>query len=57
MEVKLSISVGDNDVRHLLWLKQRLGSALTDMVVVYSGARAYRRSDGIAVIPAVLLGP
>ncbi|WP_309615745.1 DUF4143 domain-containing protein [Salinibacterium sp.] len=57
IEVKLSISVGDDDVRHVLWLKQQLGSALTDMVVVYSGTRAYRRSDGVAVVPAALLGP
>ena len=57
VEVKLGATVHDSDIRHLLWLKERLGSALTDMVIVYSGSRAYRRHDGIAVVPAALLGP
>ena len=30
---------------------------LRDMVVVNTGSRAYRRADGVAVIPAALLGP
>jgi uncharacterized protein len=44
-------------VRHLLWLKQRMGTRLTDMVVTTTGRHAYRRPDGVAVIPAALLGP
>lgn len=45
------------DVQHLLWLKQQLGTDLRDMVVINTGGRAYRRSDGVAVVPAALLGP
>lgn len=30
---------------------------LLDAVVVTTGPQAYRRSDGIAVVPAALLGP
>ncbi len=56
IEVKLGASVDDTDVRHLLWLKQQLGENLRDMVVVNTGARAYRRADGVAVVPAALLG-
>ncbi|MFM9877592.1 MAG: ATP-binding protein [Rhodoglobus sp.] len=56
LEVKLGATVDDFDVRHLLWLKQQLGENLRDMVVVNTGARAYRRTDGVAVVPAALLG-
>lgn len=57
LEVKLSATVEDRDVRHLLWLKGELGDDLTDMVVVTTGTSAYRRLDGVAVIPLALLGP
>ena len=55
--VKLAASVTDEDVRHLVWLRQRLGSDLLDAVVVTAGREAYRRRDGIGVVPGVLLGP
>lgn len=57
VEVKLSRTVEDRDVRHLQWLKERLGAELLDAVVITTGPQAYRRQDGIAVVPAVLLGP
>lgn len=57
IEVKLAPTVSDSDVRHLLWLKGRLGDDLRDMVVVTTGSVAYRRQDGVAVVPAALLGP
>jgi hypothetical protein len=45
-------------VDHLGWLRDRVGGdRLLDAVVITTGARAYRRADGIAVVPAVLLGP
>jgi len=56
-EVKLGRTVVDDDVRHLLWLREKLGADLVDAVVINTGPEAYRRKDGIAVIPAVLLGP
>ncbi len=56
LEVKLSSLVHDKDVRHLLWLKDKLGEKLKEMVVVTTGSSAYRRSDGVAVIPLALLG-
>lgn len=55
--MKLSAAVGDGDVKNLLWLRERIGKALLDAVVIHTGARAYRRKDGIAVVPAALLGP
>jgi predicted AAA+ superfamily ATPase len=57
IEVKLARAVGDRDVRNLRWLGERLGDNLLDAVVVTTGEEAYRRSDGIAVVPAALLGP
>jgi predicted AAA+ superfamily ATPase len=57
LEVKLAQTVGDDDVRHLRWLANQIGDDLLDAVVVTTGPEAYRRSDGIAVVPAALLGP
>ena len=55
-EVKLGGVVEDADVKHLLWLRRQLGDDLLDAAVVHTGPLAYRRTDGIAVIPAALLG-
>ena len=57
VEVKLSPIVTDDDVRHLVWLRDRLGHELLDAVVITTGKHAYRRPDGVAVVPAALLGP
>lgn len=57
VEVKLGRTVDDEDAKHLRWLRERLGDDLLDAVIVTSGPAAYRRPDGIAVIPAALLGP
>lgn len=56
-EAKLSGSVDDQDVRHLRWLGHEIGDDLLDAAVITTGPQAYRRRDGIAVIPAALLGP
>jgi len=57
LEVKLSASIGDRDVKHLNWLQRQLGTRLVDRVVVTTGPFAYRRADGVAVVPLALLGP
>lgn len=57
IEVKLGQTPDERDVRHLLWLRNELGDDLTDAIVITTGQAAYRRPDGIAVIPASLLGP
>jgi predicted AAA+ superfamily ATPase len=57
IEVKLGQTPEERDVRHLHWLRNELGDDLVDAVVITTGQAAYRRSDGIAVIPAALLGP
>lgn len=57
IEVKLSDVVDTDDVRHLNWLRDQLGERLVDRIVVYTGKFAYRRPDGVAVVPLALLGP
>jgi predicted AAA+ superfamily ATPase len=57
LEVKLSPAIDDGDVTHLRWLRDQLGDRLLDAAVVSTGAQAYRRSDGIGVVPLALLGP
>ncbi|GEL19491.1 ATP-binding protein [Pseudonocardia asaccharolytica] len=57
IEVKLGAIVDDRDVRHLHWLAGALGPDLLDAVIVTTGWEAYRRTDGIAIVPAALLGP
>ena len=56
LETKLAASVSDADVMHLHWLKERIGDDLLDAAVITTGERAYRRRDGIAVVPLSLLG-
>ena len=56
IEVKLSETIKDNDVKNLLWLKKQIGEDLLDAVVISTGKRAYRRPDGVAVVPAGLIG-
>ena len=57
IEVKLGGAVDDADVKHLLWLQREIDENVVDTVVLSTGPRAYRRPDGVAVIPLALLGP
>jgi predicted AAA+ superfamily ATPase len=57
VEVKLAGAVDDHDVRHLVWLRDRIGDDCVDLMVVHTGPDAYRRPDGVAVVPLALLGP
>ncbi|WP_375423377.1 ATP-binding protein [uncultured Friedmanniella sp.] len=57
IEVKLGATPSDADVRHLHWLRNELGEELIDAVVLTAGPYAYRRPDGVAVVPLALLGP
>ncbi len=57
IEVKLAASVSVSDGRHLRWLREQLGPEVRDLLIITTGSEAYRRPDGIAVIPLALLGP
>jgi predicted AAA+ superfamily ATPase len=57
IEVKLSATITDHDVRHLNWLHEQIGPRLRDRIVITTGEFAYRRRDGVAVVPLALLGP
>lgn len=55
LEVKLSATIDDDDARHLRWLADTIGDELLDAAIITTGKQAYRRRDGIGVIPAALL--
>lgn len=57
IEVKLANTVNENDVRHLHWLAERIGDQLIDAIVINTGPSAYRRPDGVGVVPLGLLAP
>lgn len=57
LEVKLAATVSDHDVRHLNWLRDQIGDRLADRIIITTGEFAYRRADGVAVVPLALLGP
>ena len=57
IEVKLARTVNDDDARHLRWLARRADTDLLDAIILTTGEEAYRRTDGIGVVPAALLGP
>ncbi len=57
IEVKLAATPSERDGGHLQWLEREVGDELIDKVIVTTGSTAYRRQDGIAVVPAALLGP
>ena len=56
IEVKLSPTVKDDDVKHLLWLRDNAKTEVIDLIVITTGDTAFRRADGVAVIPLALLG-
>lgn len=57
VEAKVSPIVHPADVVHLNWLEAQLPGRVVDKVIVNTGDRAYRRPDGVAVVPLALLGP
>lgn len=57
VEVKLAAVVSDSDGKHLRWLRDRLGWRFVDGLIITAGPTAYRRRDGIAVVPLALFGP
>ncbi|MGL5405770.1 MAG: ATP-binding protein [Propionibacteriaceae bacterium] len=57
IEVKLAGAVGDKDGKHLRWVQGQFGDRVLDLIIVNTGPSAYRRPDGIGVVPLALLGP
>lgn len=56
IEIKLAGSIEDRDTVHLRWLAEHLGDQLLDAIVLTTGPDAYRRRDGVGVVPLGLLG-
>ena len=57
LEVKPAGAVDDSDGKHLRWLREQLGSRFVDGLILTTGPMAYRRPDGIGVVPLALLAP
>ncbi len=57
LEVKLAGSTDRDAAKHLTWLRELPGDDLPDAAIITTGPYAFRRDDGISVIPAALLGP
>jgi predicted AAA+ superfamily ATPase len=57
IEIKLARDVSRDDGRHLAWLSDKLSDRVLDRVILTTGPAAYRRDDGVAVVPLALLGP
>jgi predicted AAA+ superfamily ATPase len=57
LEVKLGRTPAEDAGKHLHWLARQIGDELLDAAIITTGTEAYRRPDGLAVIPAALLGP
>jgi predicted AAA+ superfamily ATPase len=56
IEVKLAATPPNDAVEQLDWFAKKFGDDVVDRIIVTTGHDAYRRPDGIAVIPAALLG-
>ena len=55
LEIKLAATATNADTRHLKWLARSIGDDLLDAAIITTGKHAYRRQDGIGIIPAALL--
>jgi predicted AAA+ superfamily ATPase len=56
VEVKLAATPPSDAVRQLDWFASKFGDDVVDRIIITTGRDAYRRPDGIAVVPAALLG-
>jgi predicted AAA+ superfamily ATPase len=56
IEVKMVPDIDENDVKELKWFKEKMGHKFSEAIVLTTGDFAYRREDGIAVIPFALFG-
>ncbi|WP_238385367.1 ATP-binding protein [Nesterenkonia muleiensis] len=57
IEIKATAVPENKDFKHLKWLRAQLGARLTDALLITTGQGAYRREDGIGVVPLAMLGP
>ena len=55
-EVKFSSVAEPSDGKHLKWFIDKVGDECCEALIINTGSVAYRRKDGIAVVPAALLG-
>ena len=54
IEVKMSSTVSSEDVSHLNWFAEKVGERVQEKIILTTGDTAYRRKDGVLVVPAAL---
>lgn len=55
-EVKFSSTISSSDGKHLKWFIDEVGKECCEAIIITTGGVAYRRKDGIGVVPLALLG-
>jgi len=56
IEVKLAGQIRPRDVATLNWLDAQMPGKVVDKLIINTSDRAFRRPDGVAVVPLALLG-
>ena len=51
IEVKAGVDINDRDLRHLGYLRDRLGDRFVNGVIVHNGARMIALGDRITAVP------
>ncbi len=51
IEVKASISVNDDDAKHLRWFQKEQGARVKAAVILYAGRHVVRLRDGVIALP------
>ncbi len=57
VETTMARTVDNDDTKHLIWLRDKIGDELLTAMIVNTGPEAYTRRDGVHVVPLALLGP
>lgn len=55
IEVKAASSVSRADLKHMLWLRERLGDRFTTGIVLYLGQHSVTLGDGMMALPLSVL--
>ena len=51
IEVKAAVDVGDDDFRHLRWLRDQLGDRFANGIVLHAGDRSFAAGDRLTSMP------
>ena len=55
LEIKAAVAVGESDIRHLRWLRDRIGERFAQGIVLHTGPGMFGLSDRISAAPISVL--